>query len=1699
LIAASFQQLSAQCAPGTVFQTARHYNNTNASLPFGNTVTTTTSSSSGAVDFTPNSTIGTEFNTSFQTTTNFITGGGSFFVDIDDTEAGAITYTFCRPLTNPYIFIGGLNIQQGTVITAVGQSLTRIDGLTGFVVQGGNQITNDGTGASMVGGYVQVNGTISSLTLNLTNAAGIGTNSDDIFNIAVGSCLTPTPPVGVPVVCNGPNVMTPINFQAIGATPAMFNSQPQISPNLFTNLYDENGQKVDVNIETLNATPNYCGNFSNNASVNGSVITNTTTVGGGVAYWYTFSRPIKTAINSVGVLPLKEGESIMITTFTGGANPAIATITGGSGLISTQAPSFSGVTVIEGSIVGAEWKVEPVQPVTRICIVYMTSNPNQTSEAHTVSICNRPCEVRTPVCAVQSTRTNTARFAAPSSANTVNATLGANNITLTTPATAPIVKTRMTESNRLGECSDGDKFMMPRSGGWAEFCAAPGTNGNIVLNFASPVADPNIHIWNMKTGTTIDFTPTGCCVHQVRGWNGATLNNNPGGFATIATDGNGGTQADGIYQISGVYSTITLALNTTDRDWIYISVGEAVCDPTVEAEPCVSDLLYCTEPNTVLRTNAAQYNSGNPSSASGFTFDPEANAYINPLTMNITNSAGGNLSIYDFSAVNGVNTADAGCSANGADLDKVNGGKLKISAAAGSWQNGAIRFSFGQRVTNPLIRISKLVNTRLSFAPTFDYCGNSNVPVVQLTSKGGFAVNGCISVQDNNIWGDGMQGSGLVQLIGQFTEIMIDVDKLNNNPDKFEINVEEQVCVLPASVVRNCVSELPSQCFSGGTQLTSNPATFSKTGNNSATGTLVLDGEPININVSSTNQILAASPERAMQAFRDPACFDILPLSGGLTMFRDLGGNNTITYNLGKTICNPIIYVRDLIRTQLSFANTVDVDGNPICCIRRISGSQGLRLTGFNVSDWRPAQDGDCQNEIRQSAGIVQLIGSFNTITINTSRPVDSRFDNYSLSIATDPMCMAVPTPIIVDVKKKIANIEPKDPTNPTGNQIVTFMVEAQNNTGTKINNLFLMDFLDEKFTVGNGFIAIAAAPKVTWPHYSFQHGNPNFNGITEFDLLTTTTENNMLDPGQLIRIEYSVEMNPTQFNPNWRYENKILSGSLNMPVFDPTLKEFNLALCLPSSIMLPTNPIIDIVNGSVPVEFASWLQCYGKTKVIPHPQCGKVTWGYNMCISPYTQNCGNTGVHHSQFMGVDECGNMYMYRADFTSIDKNPPVWDMKPMDKNINCDDATAAADLTKWLSTAGGAWYSDPGDDKKSTITVTHDFNGVNPGCNGGPRTVKFTLTDACGNSTSASANLTVIDTKAPVLIVPANVTVQCGDNIVWGTATATDNCGTANITSADVTVSSDCINGGLIIRTWSATDGCGNVSTKTQTAYLAPSKMVISMIKPVSDKIINCDEAMNFDAPSMQTTCPDGIIKSSYVDTKVNGTCLMEYEVVRTWTFTDNCGNTYEVKQEISLLDNEAPVFEGNLPKTFTMKQSIFNVWKKMYFANYVKANDKCSKATLTAPIFTVLNNKSVECKVIANDECGNAATYVCIVTFEDVKSSNKDASNNSDAAAAILADLEKYVQDETPIDIPVEPVIYPNPTSRMVNVVPAQGYGDLQKIHIYSLDGRILLNMDVEGQDNRLVSIDISNFQNATYIIEMVHANKKLYRQVQKIK
>ena len=74
------------------------------------------------------------------------------------------------------------------------------------------------------------------------------------------------------------------------------------------------------------------------------------------------------------------------------------------------------------------------------------------------------------------------------------------------------------------------------------------------------------------------------------------------------------------------------------------------------------------------------------------------------------------------------------------------------------------------------------------------------------------------------------------------------------------------------------------------------------------------------------------------------------------------------------------------------------------------------------------------------------------------------------------------------------------------------------------------------------------------------------------------------------------------------------------------------------------------------------------------------------------------------------------------------------------------------------------------------------------------------------------ITVTDTMAPVLAVPGDVTVECDastDPAETGSATATDNCDAAPVvTSSDSVVAGTCPAESVIIRTWTATDACGN---------------------------------------------------------------------------------------------------------------------------------------------------------------------------------------------------------------------------------------------------------------------------------------------------
>src|SRR5260370_39858753 len=101
--------------------------------------------------------------------------------------------------------------------------------------------------------------------------------------------------------------------------------------------------------------------------------------------------------------------------------------------------------------------------------------------------------------------------------------------------------------------------------------------------------------------------------------------------------------------------------------------------------------------------------------------------------------------------------------------------------------------------------------------------------------------------------------------------------------------------------------------------------------------------------------------------------------------------------------------------------------------------------------------------------------------------------------------------------------------------------------------------------------------------------------------------------------------------------------------------------------------------------------------------------------------------------------------------------------------------------------------------------------------------------------------VNDTVPPVIpSIPPDLTVQCAgavpapnDNAVL----ATDNCsGTVVIAHSDQTTSGTCLNKFVIKRTYTATDACGNASSRTQT--ITVNDNIAPTITAPADLTLDC---------------------------------------------------------------------------------------------------------------------------------------------------------------------------------------------------------------------------------------------------------------------
>jgi hypothetical protein len=180
--------------------------------------------------------------------------------------------------------------------------------------------------------------------------------------------------------------------------------------------------------------------------------------------------------------------------------------------------------------------------------------------------------------------------------------------------------------------------------------------------------------------------------------------------------------------------------------------------------------------------------------------------------------------------------------------------------------------------------------------------------------------------------------------------------------------------------------------------------------------------------------------------------------------------------------------------------------------------------------------------------------------------------------------------------------------------------------------------------------------------------------------------------------------------------------------------------------------------------------------------------------------------------------------------------------------------------------------------------------------------FTATDECGNVSSATQVITIVDTTAPEFtFLPADFTAECSDVLSLEEATATDNCGSVDIAIEETSTNdTDCPQAYVLTRVFTATDLCGNATSATQTITVVDTTAPVFTLFP-EDSNTQCEEAPY--SIEVSDNCGSVSIEETR-DTLASDGCG-NYTHLVSVTATDECGNVTSDSFTIIVQDTEAP--------------------------------------------------------------------------------------------------------------------------------------------------------------------------------------------------
>lgn len=341
----------------------------------------------------------------------------------------------------------------------------------------------------------------------------------------------------------------------------------------------------------------------------------------------------------------------------------------------------------------------------------------------------------------------------------------------------------------------------------------------------------------------------------------------------------------------------------------------------------------------------------------------------------------------------------------------------------------------------------------------------------------------------------------------------------------------------------------------------------------------------------------------------------------------------------------------------------------------------------------------------------------------------------------------------------------------------------------------------------------------------------------------------------------------------------------------------------------------------------------------------------------------------------TDNCGNSTVAQQTIKVTDNTLPTLANIPSDITVNCGNIPVAPAIL--------------GADNCDTDVEVIFKETTTPGC---PFSIvrNWIAVDNCGNQAEATQTIVVVDNQPPVLsAAPANLTLDCGDQVPAAiTLTATDNC-TANVqvNMVETTTASSC--GQAILRTWTAIDDCGNSSSVSQLISFTDSEAP-TVVQPVN-LTVDCNELPPATTPVFSDNC-DQNLSVHFTEIATPVTCGQN--VLRTWTATDDCGNSTVVQQLIHVRDLSAPVMTFTNPVLMGLNSGdtlLFNCASNIIFnPSDVTATDACSNVTVNLTLVDYGNGNCltdgylVKAKFnwVATDACGNISILSLNVRVED---------------------------------------------------------------------------------------------------------------------